>query len=178
MAQQAQQEAEEKSEQERQQLYTDDYFAKGHWGLKIWQTIVAIFGWLCVIVPIVVTVLSFWSVYNPRVPHVWTYQEGIFEIKFIGVLLLFSFVVVSLFAVGMTIIQNRKRDRVVEQWPTFNPINQQKRESELDRFMTERFGDQEFRENVRHYQVKPEQNLDTEQIHDLYAKHDLNDLDE
>ena len=162
----------------KQQLYTDVYFEKGHWGLKIWQTLVAIFGWICVIVPVVITVTSFWAAYDPKIPHLWSYNEGIFEIKFIGIILLFAFVMVWLFAVGMTIIQNRKRDRVVEQWPTFNPINQKKRETALEKFMDERFGDEEFRHNVRTYQVKPEQNLDTDQIHDLYEKHDLNDLDD
>ncbi|KRK36295.1 hypothetical protein [Levilactobacillus parabrevis] len=164
--------------QDRQQLYSDAYFEKGHWGLKIRQTLIGLLGWVCVFVPVIITVLSFWASYNPKIIHLWSYNEGIFEIKFIGVLLLFAFVLVSLFAVGMTIIQNRKRDRVVEQWPTFNPINQRKRETQLGKFMDERFGDQEFRENVRHYQVKPEQNLDTDQIHKLYEQHDLNDLDE
>lgn len=164
--------------QDRQQLYSDAYFEKGHWGLKIRQTLIGLLGWVCVFVPVIITVLSFWASYNPKIIHLWSYNEGIFEIKFIGVLLLFAFVLVSLFAVGMTIIQNRKRDRVVEQWPTFNPINQRKRETQLGKFMDERFGDQEFRENVRHYQVKPEQNLDTDQIHQLYEQHDLNDLDE
>ncbi|NLR12891.1 hypothetical protein HEQ45_10660 [Lactobacillus sp. ZJLC29-4] len=167
-----------KQSNNRQQLYSDDYFEKGHWGLKIWQTLVGLFVWVCVIVPIVTTVLSFWAAYHPQVLHLWSYNEGIFEIKFIGIILLFSFAVVSLFAVGMTIIQNRKRDRVVEQWPTFNPINQRKREDQLEKFMDDRFGNREFREHVRHYQVKPEQNLDTDQIHQLYEQHDLNDLDE
>lgn len=164
--------------QDRQQLYSDEYFEKGHWGLKIRQTLIGLIGWICVFVPVIITVLSFWASYNPKIIHLWSYSEGIFEIKFIGILLLFAFVLVSLFAVGMTIIQNRKRDRVVEQWPTFNPINQRKREDQLGKFMDDRFGDQEFREHVRHYQVKPEQNLDTDQIHQLYEQHDLNDLDE
>lgn len=99
----------------RQQLYTDAYFEKGHWGLKIWQTLIGLIGWICVFVPIVITVLSFWAAYDPHIIHLWSYSEGIFEIKFIGIILLFCFVLVSLFAVGMTIIQNRKRDRVVEQ---------------------------------------------------------------
>ncbi|EYR72009.1 hypothetical protein O209_03525 [Lactiplantibacillus plantarum WHE 92] len=110
----------------RQQLYSDAYFDTGHWGLKIRQTIVGIVGWLAVIVPITVTVLSIWSSYNPHIPRFWHYHEGLFEFKFIGILLAFCFALASLFAVTMTIIQNRKRERVVEQWPTFNPINQKK----------------------------------------------------
>ncbi len=76
----------------------------------------------------------------------------------------------------MTIIQNRRRERLAEQWPTFNPINQRKRESRLEKFMTDRFGDEEFRENVKYYEVEPEQNLDTDEIHRLYQEANLDDL--
>lgn len=82
----------------------------------------------------------------------------------------------GLFAVSMTIIQNRRRDHLAEQWPTFNPINQRKRESRLEKFMTDRFGDEEFRENVKYYEVEPEQNLDTDEIHHLYQEANLDDL--
>ncbi|VDG19442.1 hypothetical protein [Lactiplantibacillus mudanjiangensis] len=162
---------------ERQQLYTDNYFSRGHWLLKIWQTLIGLIGWIAVIIPITTTVLSFWSIYDRRVPRIWAYQEGIFEIKFIGILLLFAFAFTSLFAVTMTIIQNRKRDRLVEQWPTYNPINQKKRQNALAKFMDDRFGPAETRENVRYYKVQPEQNLDTDEIQQLYDKDDINDLD-
>ncbi|WP_338232628.1 hypothetical protein [Companilactobacillus muriivasis] len=164
-------------EKNRQQLYTDKYFESGNLWLKIRQTIVAIIGWLAVIVPIVITVTSFWASFNPKIPHIWSFREGIYEIKFIGIILLFAFVMTAIFSMGMTIIQNRKRDRVVEQWPTFNPINQKKRKKTIDDFIDGRFGDQEFRENVRSYDVQPEQNLETHQIQQLYAKKDLDDVD-
>lgn len=90
--------------------------------------------------------------------------------------MLFAFAMAGLFAVSMTIIQNRRRDRLAEQWPTFNPINQRKRESRLEKFMTDRFGDEEFRENVKYYEVEPEQNLDTDEIHHLYQEANLDDL--
>jgi len=164
-------------EKNRQQLYTDEYFESGHLWLKIWQTIIAIIGWVAVIVPIVITVTSFWASFNPKIPHIWSFREGIYEIKFIGIILLFAFVMTAIFSMGMTIIQNRKRDRVVEQWPTFNPINQKKRKKTIDDFIDGRFGDQEFRENVRSYDVQPEKNLETHQIQQLYAKKDLDDID-
>lgn len=165
------------TEQQRQQLYTDAYYEPGHWGLKIWQTFVALLGWLAVIIPITVTALSIWSSYDPHVPRIWSYHEGIFEFKFIGILLVFSFVLTGFFAVTMTIIQNRKRDRLVEQWPTYNPINQKKRTKALAKFMDDRFGDATSRENTRYYEVKPEQNLDTDEIQRLYDERDINDLD-
>ena len=157
--------------------YTDDYFAKGHWGRKIWQTLIALLGWLAVLVPSGITITAFWASFDPRVWHLWSYREGLYEIKFIGLILLFAFAMASIFAVTMTIIQNRKRDRLVEQWPTFDPLSQRERKDVLDQFMTQRFGPAEFRENVKTYDVQPDQNLDTDQIHDLYAQRDLNDLD-
>lgn len=166
----------EKEEQDPQQLYTDKYFEKGHWLLKIWQTFIAIIGWIAVIIPIAITVTSFWASFDERIPHLWSYPEGIHEIRFIGTLLLFCLVLAFIYSVSMTIIQNRKRDRLVEQWPTFNPINQKKREKTIDAFFDQRFGDREFRENVRTYNVQPEQNLDTDEIHKLYDEHDINEL--
>ncbi len=162
---------------DKQQLYTDDYFEKGHWLRKIFQTLIALIGWFCVIIPIVITVTAFWANFNPKIPHLWSYAEGILEIRFIGVILFFAFVMSGIFAISMTIIQNRKRDRLVEQWPTFNPINQRRREDTLAKFIDHRFGDQEFRENVRTLDIQPEQNLDTDTIQKLYEKNNLNDLD-
>lgn len=161
----------------RQQLYTDEYFESGHLLLKIRQTLAAIIGWLAVIIPIVITVTSFWASFNPKVPHIWSFHEGIYEIKFIGIILIFAWFMTAIFSIGMTIIQNRKRDRVVEQWPTFDPINQKKRKQTIDDFIDKRFGDQEFRENVRSYDVQPEQNLETHEIQKLYAKKDLDEVD-
>lgn len=108
-----------KKQKNKQQLYTDEYFEKGHWLLKIRQTLMSLIGWLAVIIPIVITVTSFWASFNPKIPHIWSYPEGILEIKFIGVILLFAFVMSGIFSISMTIIQNRKRQRLVQQWPTF-----------------------------------------------------------
>ena len=128
------------------------------------------------IVPVVITATALWAQSDPRVPHLWTDPEGSFEITFLAAVLLYSLAMARLFAVSMTIIQNRRRERLAEQWPTFNPINQRKRESRLEKFMTDRFGDEEFRENVKYYEVEPEQNLDTDEIHRLYQKANLDDL--
>ena len=158
------------------QLYTDLYFGKGHWLLKIWQTLVALLGWIGVFVPLVITALSYIGITFGHFKPVWNYSEGIFEVKFIAVLLLFLASIALIYSVSMTIIQVRKRDWLVEQWPTFNPIDQKKRENELDQFMDERFGPAEFRENVRNYRVEADQNLDTDTIQELFSQHHLKDL--
>ncbi|GEN94531.1 hypothetical protein [Pediococcus ethanolidurans] len=171
----AQKTKEEKTSQ-IQSAYTDHYFEKGHWWLKVWQTLVALFGWICVVVPLIVTILSYLGVKYHFFKPLWTYREGIFEIQFIGVILLFAFVMVLVFSVSMALIQNRKRDRLVEQWPTFNPINQKKRTTELDQFMDRRFGPEKARQNTRNYRVEPEQNLKTHEIKQLFDQHHIDDL--
>lgn len=163
-------------EETKQQLYTDQYFESGHIFLKIWQTIVAILGWLAAIIPIAITITSFWASFDSRIPHIWAYHEGIHELLFIGIILVFAFSMTAIYSITMTLIKNRKRDRLVEQWPTFNPINQKKRKKVIDDFIDQRFGDQEFRENVRTYNVQPEQNLETHEIKKLYARKDLDDI--
>jgi len=152
----------------RQQLYTDSYFDKGHWGLKIWQTLIAILSWLTIIIPIVVTGMSFFAAVTGHGFAFWRYREGIEEVKFIGVLILFLATVALIYSVTMTIIQVRKRERLVEQWPTYNPLNQRVRSQTVEDFMTERFGPAESREHARNYRVEPEQNLETDQIQDLF----------
>lgn len=155
-----------------QQLYTDDYFDHGHWLLKIRQTLAAVLGWICVAVPMLITTWSFYGVESGKIKPLWSYAEGIFEIHFIGVILLFLVAVAFIFTVSMTIIQVRKRDRLVEQWPTYDPINQKARETELEKFMDRRFGDPEFRENVRTYRITPDKNLDTDEFQQLFdAQH-------
>ncbi|WP_390404783.1 hypothetical protein [Lacticaseibacillus jixiensis] len=152
----------------KQQLYTDAYFERGHWWLKIRQTLVALVAWVCVFVPIVITALSYYNIHKGRIHPLWHYAEGLFEIRFIAVLLMFLAAVALIYSVGMTLIQVRKRDRLVEQWPTYDPIDQKVRETELEQFMDERFGPSEFRENCRTYHVKPEQNLDTDEFQRLF----------
>lgn len=166
----------EKTEKIGQQLYTDKYFEHGHWLLKIEQTLVALIGWVCVVVPIIITARSYIGLQTGRIKPWWSYSEGFFEIKFIGILLLFCFAMVLVYSVFMTIIQNRKRDRLVEQWPTFDPIGQHEREDEVSDFFDQQFGSPEFCHSVRFYEVKPEQNLDTHEIKDPFKEQHSNEI--
>ncbi|GAB6092680.1 hypothetical protein [Furfurilactobacillus curtus] len=160
-------------ENQRQQLYTDAYFERGHWGLKICQTLVAVLGWLIVLSPLVLMVISAISFYQPTWWPWWHLQLAQREMLYYAVVLGFIFVLVGIFTVSMTLIQNRKRQQLVEQWPTFDPLNQQRRKVELNAFMTKRFGSLEARHAVRQYTVKPEQNLATDQIQQLFHQQHL-----
>ncbi|QEA31377.1 exosortase/archaeosortase family protein [Secundilactobacillus malefermentans] len=167
-----------KNETDASQSYTDAYFEKGHIWLKIRQTLAAILGWVGVIVPILVTVISAVGYYQPHVLGFWHTHVGIDELQFFGLLILFAFVMSAIFTISMAIIQNRKRARVVEQWPTFDPIMQKQRKNELNDFMDERFGDAKSRESVRNYDVQPEKNLDTDEFKRLFRHEKAGDQDD
>lgn len=157
-----------KKRNQEHELFTDLYYERGHWGLKIRQTLVAFLGWLGVIIPILVTVVSAIGFYNPFVRGFWHQKVGIEEIQFFGLLLIFAFFAAAIFTITMALIQNRKRDRVVEQWPTYDPLLQKQRKDELNHFMDERFGDATFRQSAQTYDVQPEQNLDTDEFQKLF----------
>lgn len=157
-------------------LYTDQYFEKGHWSLKIKETLLTSLAWLGVIIPVAATLLTIFAPQVLGLSQQWSREQGVFQLKFMGIILVFAFVMVAIFTVALTIIQNRKRQRLVEQWPTYNPINQVKRQEYLEEFMTERFGSIEERHQTKFYRVTPEQNLDTDQLQQILAKHHVSDL--
>ncbi|ANZ60912.1 hypothetical protein AYR62_11990 [Secundilactobacillus paracollinoides] len=148
-------------------MYTDLFFEKGHWGLKIKESLVALFGLISMIVPIVMTgiILTHRSIRLFGVTI--DLRGGMYTFGFLGIILLFCFAVTAVFAISMVLIQNRKRERLIEQWPTFDPLDERNRETELTKFMTKRFGEEKFRQNVRLYRVQPEQNLDTHELAEM-----------
>lgn len=124
----------------------------------------ALFGFISAVVPIVMTGI----ILTHRSIHLFgdtiDLRGGAYTFAFLGIILLFCFAVTAVFAISMVLIQNRKRDRLIEQWPTFDPLDERNRETELTKFMTKRFGEEKFRQNVRLYRVQPDQNLDTHEL--------------
>lgn len=70
----------------------------------------------------------------------------------------------------MTIIQNNRRESVIEKWPTFDSVSSIQRRRKVDEFMTERFGTEDFRHNVKYFEVAPEKNLETDELSNLLNK--------
>lgn len=48
-----------KEQTEENYSYSDLFFEKGHWLLKIKQLLIALLGWVCFIVPTFITIASF-----------------------------------------------------------------------------------------------------------------------
>lgn len=154
--------------------YVDHYFEPGHWGLKIVQTSVALLGWVIILVPISCTIFLLVSArLAPRVGRLWPFMQSLVQLKFLAVLLLFCLVMAILFTVTMVLIQNHKRQVLVDRWPTFDPWMLQQRQRLLIHYASQHFGDTAFRHSVKNYHVRPNQVLPVDQLRHLYQAHHL-----
>lgn len=141
--------------------YTDLFFDKGHYLLKVKQVMSALIGWTFFIIPTYITVVSYLYFISDK--HVgwkiWSYLEGIELINTLIVIGLFAAFMTLIYTVTMTIIQNNRRESFVEKWPTFSTVVSIERQQRANEFMAKRFGDEEFRQTVRYYDVTPDKNL-------------------
>ncbi|HEY0222570.1 hypothetical protein [Lactovum miscens] len=152
--------------QEKNFSYSDLFFEKGNYILKIKQLLLALVGWFCFIVPTFITIDSF-LYYLSKEKYgwmFWDYSEGIIEIKFLLVVLSFCVIITFLYAISMTIIQNNRRESVIEKWPTFDSVSSIERGKNAEKFIEERFGEEKFRHNVKYFEVVPEKNLPNNEL--------------
>jgi hypothetical protein len=168
-----------KEKQEENYSYSDLFFEKGNWFLKIKQLFVALIGWICFIVPTFITIEAF--VYHvSKGKHgieFWNYSEGILEIKFLYIILAFCVIITFTYATSMTIIQNNRRESVIEKWPTFDSVSSIERRKKGENFMAERFGEKDFRHNVKYFEVLPEKNLANDELSKALDKDEVHTYD-
>ncbi|CUS25849.1 hypothetical protein FC70_GL000758 [Paucilactobacillus oligofermentans DSM 15707 = LMG 22743] len=155
------------------QLYTDDFFDKGHMGLKTREGIVVLISWIVAIVPITITILSFTGFYHHEVFRFWKSKVGIYEIHFFGTILFCTFLVAGFYAITMAILQNHKRNRVVDKWPTYDPNEQIRRRKLIRKLMNDQFGAD--CKKYSYYRVEPDQNLDDNEFLKLFKQGDQQD---
>lgn len=144
---------------EEPRTYADNYFSRGYGGLKFWQTLAVIFGWILLVAPLVFIAGGLSQGWRHTI---WQHARSRNNIWATILILLFAFVLAGMFSITATLIQNRRRKRIVRQWPTFNLQTTTAKTAALEKYMTVNFGSEETRLNVRNYQVQPEQNLETD----------------
>lgn len=150
----------------KNQNYRDDYFARGHWGLKLRQTLVALLGWLLLFVPIVITGATLLAHQtNGRWGHFfWHYPEGFVTFDFLAVLLLFALAMTAVFCLTVAYVQLQRSRGLVDKWPLYDPDRSQGERQAAETFMTGRLGPANLRRTVRTFTVSPEQNLANNQL--------------
>ncbi|WP_283679769.1 hypothetical protein [Lentilactobacillus sp. Marseille-Q4993] len=139
--------------------FTDDFFEPGHLVVKMKETAIAIVGWLSVLIPVGIIIvivnqgeLDFGTL---RIP----FHELITFFEALIILLVSIFIMVGFFSISMAMIQRRRKKRILEVWPTFDPQNQEEIKNKLSQFADQKFGNDEFRTNIKHYRVRPSQNI-------------------
>lgn len=146
------------------ELYTDDFYQPGHWLLKIRQLFFGILGWIVAAIPLIVAYLIMTRTTITIMGYRVQLAMDHFTAVYLIVILLFCFGVTGVVSLTLVLIQNRKRKQIVEQWPTYDPLVAKHHEAVLEQFISDRFGNQAFRQHVRHYTVQPDQNLKTSEL--------------
>lgn len=148
------------------QSYQDEYFEHGHWLLKIWQTLIMLLSWVALFIPIIVTIGSYLAhrTHGRRGFAFWRYAEGFRELDFLAIFLSFAAGVIAVFCLAMSYIQWQRSRGLVDTWPMFNLVQNQQKSRRAEKFMTKRFGNQQFRQSQRFYTVQPDQNLTKNQL--------------
>ncbi|MGN1272726.1 MAG: ABC transporter permease [Lactobacillus sp.] len=149
--------------------YTDKYFEKGHIWLKIWQTFLMILGWIAFFSPCVITTMTYIAhlTHGRYGYYFWHYSEGFEEINFLLVILCFAVAMIAVFCIAIGYVQRKRADGLITKWPTYDIAQDKIKRQRIEDFITERFGPEEMRHEVRFYSVKPEQNLDKDVFKDV-----------
>ncbi|MFT8424742.1 MAG: hypothetical protein ABF630_04615 [Liquorilactobacillus sp.] len=146
--------------------YDDLFFEKGHLGLKIWQTLVAIFSWAFVIIPVIITGFSFsvtrWEL-NSKL-NFWKYDFEFQTFKIIFELLVFFTIIGVIFTITSTIVQNNRREALSEKWTLFDSMEDLRRQERFEAYANRKFGSKKYRESISFYSLKEEDNLADDEI--------------
>ncbi|MBO0482945.1 cell division protein [Candidatus Enterococcus courvalinii] len=157
-------------EEVEQLLVSDAYFEKKNYALKLLQTVVAIIGWICVILPFVWLLLPFIFPEKAWKNHLVVYKDELQTLKFLVVFLSIMFIVIAIFYIGLTLRNNFHFKNFLQKKVQYDEDRLEKRRQLLSKAFNERFGPEEVRKEVCSYSVQEEQNLDTDFVRNLYKK--------
>ena len=149
-----------------QQNYQDYSFARGHWWLKLRQTLLGLLGWLVLIIPIVITSSTYlaYRSHGHRGFYFWHYREGFLELDFLIIFLTFMLGISAVFCLTIAYVQKQRLEGLLEKWPLFDLTQNHNKRKAAEKFMTARFGDKQQRQNTKYYVVTADQNLSKNQL--------------
>jgi len=161
-----------------QSNYTDEFFERGHWGLKSKQILIALLGWIGVVIPVTFVSIAFTKQHlkifgiDLRLDDVVSF--GIF----LMIILVFSFVIIGGFSISMAIIQQERSKHYLNNWPNFDPIKREVIINRMEAFATEKYGEQEYRYKVRTLVIPEELNIENGKLLDLVKEIDNEDKED
>lgn len=158
------------SHPEAKDFVQDNFFEKGHWWLKIRQVLFNLVFLAVLIVPIVILFNSLTSGQLVKEFYHWTYADGFQLTDYLNSAILLAFVIILVCSLAFLFRNNHREQNVYPKKKTYDATKLAERKVILDKMYTERFGDAEFRENVRYYAVDGDKNLPDRMIEDLFKK--------
>lgn len=148
----------------------DNFFEKGHLLLKIRQVLFNLVFLAVLIIPIVILFNSLSKGSLISTLYYWTYSDGFDLTDYLNSAILLAFVVILVFSLGFLYRNNYREQNVYPHKKTYDAQKLAERKAILEDMYAERFGDSEFRENIRYYAVDGEKNIPEHMIEDLFKK--------
>lgn len=162
-------------EEAKKSLVYDSYFEKGHYGSKIFQTIIAFLGWCGVISPFLWIIFPFVFPNRANHNHIVVYLEEKTTLHFLFIFLSLSFVFLVILYTILTLWNNYRFKHFLQKEKQYDAERVKVRRKLINQAYNERFGSKDFRHNVCFYSVKEEQNLETDFVKKLYQKGENDD---
>lgn len=148
----------------------DNFFEKGFWILKIRQVLFNLVFLTVLIIPIVILFNSLSKGKLISTLYYWTYSDGFDLTDYLNSAILLAFVVILVFSLAFLYRNNYREQNVYPHKKTYDAQKLAERKAILEAMYAERFGDSEFRENIRYYAVDGEKNIPEHMIEDLFKK--------
>lgn len=150
-----------------EQFIEDEFFEKGHVGLKIRQVLITILAWIGFFLPFLLVLfpILFW--------HNWAIVFDVFDLairifKIMDDFLYIALPLILIYLILLTFKNNRRYKKVLQKEITYDEETLEIRKEVVEAFMTERFGDKAFRQSQKFVSIPEEKNLSDTCIRDLY----------
>ncbi|WP_374286973.1 cell division protein [Lactococcus sp.] len=151
-----------------EKFVSDPYFEEKHFGLKVYQTLIAILGWFGVLLPFLWLMVPFFSSHPDYPINFLYYKEELPTFQFLALFLGIIFVAILILYISLTLKNNDNYKNKLSTQIKFNEDQVEIRKIILEEEYTKRFGSAEFRKSVKSYTIKEEQNFDTHFVQELY----------
>lgn len=151
-------------------LVSDEYYEKKHVWLKIRQTLIALLGWIGVVVPFIWILAPFLFKEIANKFQLFTYTEEIQMFLFIGLFLVLAFLFILVLYIWLTILNNYRFKHLLQKENQYDEKLVEKRRQLLEEDFSKRFGPKEERRALNYYSVKEEQNLEKDYVQNLFKK--------
>ncbi|KRL67304.1 hypothetical protein [Companilactobacillus versmoldensis] len=158
----------------KRELYEDKYFNPGNGFLKFKELMITIAGWIFVLSLMTFVLISIGS---NNIPSLIPHSKGLYAVNHLAIILISLSIISFLICIFLTIMNNYRNNSFFDTNSVLEVDRQKKREKIYEKFVTKRFGNQEYRQNIKICNIKPEQNLPVDCYLNLYNQNDLNDVD-